>query len=101
MKSCDIFIFPSLQEGLPVALMEALASGLPCIASDIRGNNDLIENDVNGYLFELKESKFNKRMKCVLERKSFEKKLMDQYSVKNISGKMKKIYKFEREINGS
>ena len=101
MKSCDIFIFPSLQEGLPVALMEALASGLPCIASDIRGNNDLIENDVNGYLFELKESKFNKRMKCVLERKSFEKKLMDQYSVKNISGKMKKIYKFERENNGS
>lgn len=37
----DCFIFPSLQEGLPVAVMEALAVGLPVICSDIRGNRDL------------------------------------------------------------
>ena len=41
MKSCDIYVFPSLQEGLPVALMEAMACGLPCIASRIRGNVDI------------------------------------------------------------
>ncbi len=45
----DIFIFPSLQEGLPVALMEAMASGLPCVCLDIRGNNDLID-EKGGYL---------------------------------------------------
>lgn len=36
MKSCDVFIFPSKREGLSVALMEAMACGLPCIASKIR-----------------------------------------------------------------
>lgn len=47
----DIFCFPSLQEGLPVALMEAMACGLPCVASKIRGNSDLISEGQNGILF--------------------------------------------------
>jgi glycosyltransferase involved in cell wall biosynthesis len=49
-KIADIFIHPSFQEGLPVALMEAMASGLPCIASRIRGNTDLIQDVKGGYL---------------------------------------------------
>ena len=49
-KMADIFVFPSLQEGLPVALMEAMASGLPIVASKIRGNEDLISNNQGGYL---------------------------------------------------
>lgn len=43
LKSADIFLFPSLQEGLPVALMEAMSCGLPIICSEIRGNTDLID----------------------------------------------------------
>lgn len=46
----DIFIFPSYQEGLPVSVMEAMSAGLPIVASEIRGNTDLIENGVGGYL---------------------------------------------------
>ncbi len=42
LKAADCFIFPSLQEGLPGALMEAMAAGLPCIASNIRGNTDAL-----------------------------------------------------------
>lgn len=49
-NAVDIFIFPSLQEGLSVALMEAMASGLPIIASNIRGNNDLVDDCKGGYL---------------------------------------------------
>lgn len=49
-KSADIFLHPSYQEGLPVALMEAMAAGLPCVASRIRGNTDLIEEGRGGYL---------------------------------------------------
>ena len=51
-KTADCFVFPSLQEGLPVALMEAMASGLPVICSQIRGNTDLIEEGKGGYLFQ-------------------------------------------------
>ena len=39
----DVFCFPSFREGLSVALMEAMASSLPVIASRIRGNVDLIQ----------------------------------------------------------
>ena len=49
-KCADLFILPSFQEGLPVALMEAMASGLPCIASNIRGNTELIIEGAGGYL---------------------------------------------------
>ena len=38
----DIFLFPSFQEGLPRAMLEAMASGLPVICSEIRGNTDLM-----------------------------------------------------------
>ena len=38
----DLFIFPSYQEGLPMALLEAMAYGLPVICSDIRGSRDLM-----------------------------------------------------------
>lgn len=55
MKSCDIFVFPSLQEGLPVALMEAMAAEIPCIVNDIRGNKDLIVDNINGYIFNISD----------------------------------------------
>lgn len=46
---CDVYAFPSRQEGLPVALMEAMAVGKPCVCSVIRGNTDLID-EKGGYL---------------------------------------------------
>ena len=46
----DVFCFPSFREGLSVALMEAMAAGLPCVVSKIRGNVDLIHDGVNGFL---------------------------------------------------
>ena len=51
-NAADLFVFMSLQEGLPVALMEAMACGLPVICSDIRGNTDLIESGKNGEIVE-------------------------------------------------
>ena len=50
--ACDLFVFMSHQEGLPVALMEAMACGLPVVCSAIRGNTDLIETGVTGLLAE-------------------------------------------------
>lgn len=51
LRAADIFLFTTRQEGLPRSLMEAMASGLPCVVSNIRGNVDLVEDGVNGYLY--------------------------------------------------
>lgn len=48
--AADVYILPSIREGLNVSLMEAMASSLPCLCGRIRGNTDLIEN--SEYLFE-------------------------------------------------
>ncbi len=45
----DVFCFPSIREGLPVALMEAMACGTPIVCSKIRGNSDLITEET-GFL---------------------------------------------------
>lgn len=52
MTACDFYILPSLREGLNVSLMEAMASGTPCLCSRIRGNVDLIDAGKGGELFE-------------------------------------------------
>ncbi|MFR2767080.1 MAG: glycosyltransferase [Thomasclavelia sp.] len=56
LKISDIFCFPSYREGLSVALMEAMAVGLPVICSKIRGNVDLISENEGGYLCPTKKS---------------------------------------------
>ncbi|EIJ9081490.1 glycosyltransferase family 4 protein [Citrobacter freundii] len=50
----DLFVLPSLWEGMPLAILEALSCGLPCIVSDIPGNKNLVVNGYNGRLFEPK-----------------------------------------------
>ena len=51
LSKADIFVLPSHSEGLSNALMEAMASGCACIASDVGGNRFLIQNGVSGFLF--------------------------------------------------
>ena len=51
LKASDMFVFPSFREGLSVALTEAMACGLPVVASRIRGNIDLIDENLGGLLF--------------------------------------------------
>lgn len=46
----DVFCLPSSREGLSTSIMEAMASGLPVVCSDIRGNRDLVIQEQGGYL---------------------------------------------------
>ncbi|MCP4668914.1 MAG: glycosyltransferase family 4 protein [Deltaproteobacteria bacterium] len=46
----DLFVLPSLYEGMPNALLEAMAGGLPALATDIMGNRELIRDGQNGLL---------------------------------------------------
>ncbi|MGN1123071.1 MAG: glycosyltransferase family 4 protein [Eubacterium sp.] len=52
----DISVSSSRQEGLPINLIEAMALGNPIIATDVRGNNDLVHDGKNGYLIALNDS---------------------------------------------
>lgn len=64
----DIFAFPSFREGLPLSLMEAMASGLPVVASRIRGNVDLVEDGVNGFLCDPRDAEdFAKKIRKLLD----------------------------------
>jgi glycosyltransferase involved in cell wall biosynthesis len=53
LRQSDMFILPSRSEGLSNALLEAMAHGLPCIASDIPGNRDIITQGQDGLLVRL------------------------------------------------
>ena len=50
LKASDIFVLPSRSEGLSNALLEAMLSGLPCIATSVGGNPEVVVNGETGYL---------------------------------------------------
>lgn len=80
LAASDVFFFPSFQEGLPVSLMEAMAAGLPCVASKVRGNADLIRQGENGMLrLPLDVEGFAKDVAALLKNKP----LREQMGAKN------------------
>ena len=98
-KMADFFAHPSFREGLSVAVMEAMANGLPVICTKIRGNTDLIEDNKGGYLFKpaVQETAYL-ALKKIME--SIDRKAMGRYNlkkaeeldVKAVLEVMKKIY---------
>ncbi len=100
MYGMDLFVFPSLQEGLPVAVMEAMAAGLPIIASDIRGNHDLIRNGENGFLYPVNDAEaFLNCLKRLRQdeslRNSFSKQVLEDceaYSIESVQPQIMGLY---------
>lgn len=97
--SSDLFVLPSIREGLNVSLMEAMACGLPCIANKIRGNVDLIDNGKGGYLCN-PESEFELQNQISLlidkqsnKMKRYNKNKILQFSLESILSKLSDIYK--------
>lgn len=101
LQEVDIYLLPSFREGLNVSLMEAMASGLPCICSDIRGNSDLILEGKGGFLAKKDdETVYKDAVKKILDNRELYKK-MSVYNRKRImkfnkaviASKMRQIYK--------
>lgn len=101
MKASDLFVFPSIREGLSVALMEAMSAGLPVVCSKIRGNTDLIDDKKGGYLVESTNvdeyiKAINSMVNEVEVRKDMgkhNKKKIKDFAVDNVVKEMGNIYK--------
>ena len=100
MKISNILLSLSYREGLPVNVMEAMASGLPIIATDCRGNKDLIVNGENGYIININNmNELKEKILFLLENKNiceqFEinsKKKIKKYGNQEIKDRLKQIY---------
>ena len=101
MYGMDVFVFPSYQEGLPVSVIEAMSAGLPIIATDIRGNHDLIQSSKNGYLYTVNDTNtFIKEVHTLMNNIEIRKELgnqaqidADEYSIENVDPKIMELYK--------
>lgn len=100
-QCADIFVFPSIREGLSAALMESMACACPVICTDIRGNNDLIDNGKGGYRispFDVDQwiGAINKMVDQREKWKSFgnynREKIQSSFSREIVLRKMKSIY---------
>lgn len=76
MSACDIFAHPSIREGLGLASLEAMASGLPLITSNVQGVPDYVENGVTGYMCSpMDVDAYAENLKKLTENKSLREKI--------------------------
>ena len=109
MKISNIAVSASLREGLPVNILEALASNLPVVAIDARGVRDLIEDDVNGYVVSKNnhndKSEFINKIEIIYNNKEIYNKLKNgnkeeikKYFLDKIIENMKNIYQKKKKV---
>lgn len=97
----DLYILPSIREGLNVSLMEAMASGLPVVCSKIRGNTDLIADGKGGFLcrpdnqedFERAIRKIYKDKELLSKMGEFNRIRIEKFAQSNVIKKMRQIYR--------
>jgi glycosyltransferase involved in cell wall biosynthesis len=101
LSASDIYLSTSLWEGLAFSLIEATACGLPIIASDVTGNNELVTDGKNGYLFEINKPDIASKQILFLESSPNLQKIMgensleifkDNFQLSTMIEKMKDIY---------
>ena len=108
LVAADIFLFTTKQEGLPRSMMEAMASGLPCVASKIRGNTDLLEGTEGGFLCETVDvAAYAGKLKLLANDKALREKMgennlitIQKFSIETINKEVRKIYESELSKTG-
>jgi glycosyltransferase EpsD len=100
MNLSDLTVSTSRQEGLPVNVMEGMASGLPLIVTNCRGNNDLVKDGVNGFVIGIDDAEacanaierlYNSQdLRVEFANKNLE--IIRAYSLESVIEEMKVIY---------
>lgn len=94
LKIMDIFILPSLWEGLPIVLLEAMASKKPIVATDVIGNKEVVVDGETGFLVPSKDpKKLAERIIALIENKPLRKKFGE-----NGRRRVEEIYSLNRMV---
>lgn len=105
LKISDLAVATSKREGLPVNIMEAMYVGLPIVATDCRGQRNLIDDGKNGFLTDFSSQKLankiaeiynNKKISNRMIKNSHEK--IKEYTLNSILGSMANIYNKKKKI---
>jgi len=94
LKNFDIFVLPSLKEGLPYVILEAGLAGLPVIASNVGGIPEIIENGKEGLLV----APANPEELANAIKKLIEDKTLRENLAKNLHEKIKKEFSLEKML---
>lgn len=102
----DIFVLPSFREGVPMVLLEAMASGIPCIASDVGGVHDVIgdagisvaSGDVDGFVNAVEELITDSERRVELARRA-RVRALERYDIEIWGDRMLRVYRETVERN--
>ena len=97
LNRCEIFILPSLYEGCPKALLEAMSCGLPVIGTDTEGIKEIVKHEENGYLCKTDAKSIKEAIVNVLQNKELQEK-MGENARKTILENFSLEKKLEKEI---
>ncbi len=107
-NASDLFVFMSKQEGLPVAVMESMACGLPIICSNIRGNTDLVKDGRNGRVIELSINQLKKTIIEMMNDSAAREKYANlsllrikYFELNSVLAKVKKVYEDGLKMKGN
>ncbi len=99
--AADVLVSASHREGLAVNIMEGMACGLPIVCTDVRGQSDLVENGVNGFLYQMGDKEvfcniiqrlyLDKNLRCKMKINNLNS--VGKYSVEKAVSTMAKIYR--------
>lgn len=100
ITASDVFFLPSHQEGLTLSIIEAMNFGLPIVTSNVRGNQDLVEDGKNGFVREQNDYKaMAEAIKLIMQDKDLKnamsknsKSFAKKYNIENVKLELKNIY---------
>ena len=101
LKDSDIYVMSSEWEGLSISLIEALASGIPIVATDAGSNNEIVENNVSGLIVPTKNPKaLAEGLYNLIKNKSLREKLSKEaekrakmFSIKKCAENHQRLYR--------